>query len=124
MQTAEVEKLRDEVKKSTSEGSPQPTSAEAKPAPKPSPAESKAATKASPVASKTAPKPSPVKSKSPTQPKSQASGLPPLSVKTKKADTPVNAAEGWLKSAKEDAANIASVTPTQVNLSSVCARAR
>ena len=123
MQTAEVEKLRDEVKKSTSEGSPQPTSAEAKPAPKPSPAESKAATKASPVASKTAPKPSPVKSKSPTQPKSQASGLPPLSVKTNKPDTPVNTAEGWLKSAKEDAANIASVTPTQVNLSSVCAGA-
>lgn len=113
MQTAEVEKLRDEVKKSTSKGSPQPTSAEAKPAPKPSPAESKAATKAPPAASKTAPKPSPVKSKSPTQPKSQASGLPPLSVKTKKADTPVNAAEGWLKSAKEDAANNASVTPTQ-----------
>ena len=123
MQTAEVEKLRDEVKKSTSKGSPQPTSAEAKPAPKPSPAESKAATKAFPAASMTAPKPSPVKSKSPTQPKSQASGLPSLSVKTKKADTPGNAAEGWLKSAKEDAANIASVTPTQVNLSSVCARA-
>ena len=116
-QTTEAEKLRDDVKKSPSKGSPQPTSAETKPAPKPSPSESKAATKASPAASKRAPKPSPVKSTPPTQPNSQTSGLPPLIVQKKKADTPTNAAEEWLKSAKEDAAKNTSVTPTQVNLS-------
>lgn len=112
-QTTEAEKLRDDVKKSPSKGSPQPTSAETKPAPKPSPSESKAATKASPAASKRAPKPSPVKSTPPTQPNSQTSGLPPLIVQKKKADTPTNAAEEWLKSAKEDAAKNTSVTPTQ-----------
>lgn len=121
-QAAEAEKLRDEVKQSTSKPSPQPTPTESKPVPKPSPVESKAATKASPAASKTAPKPSPVKSKSPTQPKSQTSGLPPLSGQApplsgqavkKTVETPASAAEGWLKSAKEDAASSTSVTTTQ-----------
>lgn len=126
--TAEAEKLRDEVKQSTakptpveSKPAPKPTPVESKPAPKPSPAASKQVPKPSPAASKAAPKPSPAKPKSPTQPETKTSGLPPLSGQPKKpADKPADAAAGWLKSAKEDAASGASVTPAQVSLSFYC----
>ncbi|KAL9953662.1 hypothetical protein ACROYT_G041113 [Oculina patagonica] len=120
-QTAEAEKLRDEVKQSTakptpveSKPAPKPSPAASKSAPKPSPAPSKAAPKPAPFESKAAPKPSPAKSKSPTQPEPKTSGLPPLLGQPKKAaDKPADAAAGWLKSAKEDAAGGASVTPAQ-----------
>lgn len=90
-QAAEAEKLRDEVK--------------------PPAVESKQAAKTSPVESKPVPKPSPSNTKSPTQDtkrseKPQTTELPPLSGKPKKAaDTPADAAAGWLQSAKEDAAS-------------------
>lgn len=120
-QAAEAEKLRDEVKQSAAKTSPQPTPVESKPAPKPSPATSKTVPKPSPTESETAPKPSPVKPKSPTQPEAKTSGLPPLSGQTKKGgDRPSDAAAGWMKSAKEDAASDASVTPAPVNLSVCC----
>ena len=116
-QTAEAEKLRDEVKQSTAKMSPQPTPVESKPAPKPSPAASKTVPKPSPTENKAAPKPSPVKPKSPTQPEAKTSGLPPLAGQTKKeADKPSAAAAGWMKSAKEDVASGASVTPAPVIL--------
>ena len=108
-QTAEAEKLRDEVKQSTVKSSP-----------KPPVAESKEAAKTSPVESKPAPKPSPVKAKSPTQDtkpseKSKTTGLPPLSGKPKKAtSTPSDAAAGWMQSAKDDAAASSSAKPVQV----------
>ena len=115
-QTAEAEKLRDEVKQSAPKTTPQPTPVDSKPAPKPSPAASKTLPKPSPTESKTAPKPSPVKAKSPTQSEAKTSGLPPLTGQTKKeADKPSEAAAGWLKSAKEDATSGASVTPEPVN---------
>ena len=120
-QTAEAEKLRDEVKQSAAKTSPQPTPVESKPAPKLSPVASKTVPKPSPTESKTAPKSSPVKPKSPTQPKVKTSSLPPLSGQTKKeADKPSEAAAGWMKSAKEDIASGASVTPAPVNLSICC----
>lgn len=120
-QTAEAEKLRDEVKQSAAKTSPRPTPVESKPAPKPSPAASKTVPEPSPTESKTAPKPSPVKPKSRTQPEVKASALPPLSGQTKKeAEKPSEAAAGWMKSAKEDVASGASVTPAPVNLSICC----
>ena len=146
-QTTEAEKLRDEVKQSTSakpspveskpapktsppvsQPEPKPSPAVVQPAPKPSPAVSKPETKPSPAVSKPepkpsppvvqpVPKPSPVKSKSPTQPETKLSGLPPLSGQPRKAaDTPADAAAGWMKSAKEDAASGTSVAPAKVNI--------
>ncbi|CAH3043465.1 unnamed protein product [Porites evermanni] len=99
-QAAEAEKLRDEVKQST-----------VQPSAKPPDVESKQAAKTSTVESKPVPKPSPSSTKSPAQDtkrleKPQTTGLPPLSGKPKKAaDTPADAAAGWLQSAKEDAAS-------------------
>ena len=120
-QTAEAEKLRDEVKQSAPKTTPQPTPVDSKPAPKPSPAASKTVPKPSPSESKTTPKPSPVKGKSPTQPEAKTSGLPPLSGQTKKeVDKPSEAAAGWLKSAKEEVASSTSVAPEPVNLSICC----
>ena len=120
-QTAEAEKLRDEVKQSAPKTTPQPTPVDSKPAPKPSPAASKTVPKPSPTESKSAPKPSPVKAKSPTQPETKTSGLPPLSGQTKKAaNKPSEAAAGWLQSAKEDATSDTSVTTEPVNLSICC----
>lgn len=120
-QTAEAEKLRDEVKQSAPKTTPQPTLVDSKPAPKPSPAASKTVPKPSPSESKTTPKPSPVKGKSPTQPEAKTSGLPPLSGQTKKeVEKPSEAAAGWLKSAKEEVASSTSVTPEPVNLSICC----
>ena len=107
-QAAEAEKLRDEVKQST-----------VQPSAKPPVVESKQAAKTSPVESKPVPKPSLSSTKSPTQDtkrseKPQTTGLPPLSGKPKKAaDTPADAAAGWLQSAKEDAAS-SSAKPVQV----------
>lgn len=107
-QAAEAEKLRDEVKQSTVQSSA-----------KPPVVESKQAAKTSPVESKPVPKPSPSSTKSPAQDtkrleKPQTTGLPPLSGKPKKAaDTPADAAAGWLQSAKEDAAS-STATPVQV----------
>lgn len=109
-QTAEAEKLRDEVKQST-----------VKPSPKPPVMEGKQAAKTSPLESKPAPKPSPVKAKSPTQDtkpleKSKTTALPPLSGQPKKATgTPSDAATGWMQSAKDDAAaGSSSAKPAQV----------
>lgn len=124
-QTAEAEKLRDEIKQSAakpapveSTPAPKPSPTESKPAPKPSPTRSKAAPKPSPTETKAAPKPSPAKPKSSTQPGTKTAGLPPLSGQSKKAaDKPTDAAAVWIKSAKEDAASSASVTPAQVSLS-------
>ena len=107
-QAAEAEKLRDEVKQST-----------VQPSAKPAVVESKQAAKTSPVESKPVPKPSPSSTKSPAQDtkrleKPQTTGLPPLSGKPKKAaDTPADAAAGWLQSAKEDAAS-STAKPVQV----------
>lgn len=107
-QAAEAENLRDEVKQST-----------VQPSAKPPVVESKQAAKTSPVESKQVPKPSPSSTKSPTQDtkrleKPQTTGLPPLSGKPKKAaDTPADAAAGWLQSAKEDAAS-STAKPVQV----------
>ena len=107
-QAAEAEKLRDEVKQST-----------VQPSAKPPVVESKQAAKTSPVESKPVPKPSPSSTKSPAQDtkhleKPQTTGLPPLSGKPKKAaDTPADAAAGWLQSAKEDAAS-STAKPVQV----------
>ena len=107
-QAAEAEKLRDEVKQST-----------VQPSAKPPVVESKQAAKTSPVESKQVPKPSPSSTKSPAQDtkrleKPQTTGLPPLSGKPKKAaDSPSDAAAGWLQSAKEDAAS-STAKPVQV----------
>lgn len=107
-QTAEAEKLRDEVKQST-----------VKPSSKPPVDESKQVAKTSPAESKPAPKPSPVKTKSPTRKtksseKSNTAGLPPLSEKPKKVpDTPSDAAASWLQSAKDDATSSTSGRPAQ-----------
>ena len=112
-QTAEAEKLRDEVKQST-----------VKPSPKPPVVESKQAAKTTPVESKPAPKPSPVKTKSPPQDtkpseKSKSTGLPPLSGQPKKVkSTPSDAAAGWMQSAKDDAAASTSSKPAPVKCSS------
>ena len=121
-QTAEAEKLRDEVKKSTVQPSAKSPVVDSKQAAKSSPEESKPAPKPSPVESKPAPKPSPVKTKSPTQDtkpseKSKSTGLPPLSGQPKKAaDKPSDAAAGWIQSAKEDAAASGAARPAKVIL--------